>query len=126
VTAKIHHVGIAVPNLERAAEFFREVFGVEPRAVQVEGVRNLYMVFANLEIQICEDSARLGDAPFGRLEHIAIQVDDLDDTADRLAAHGVKLTSPEHTEVRQYRNNFTTEDGGVGVMFQLIDERAGK
>jgi len=122
--ARVHHVGIAVPNLEEAAKFFYDVFGVGTQKVESEQVRNLYIQFENFTIQICEDPARLAGAPFGRLDHIAIQVDDLDETTQRLKERGVEMVWDPPVSLRQFRSNFTTEQGGVGVQFQLGDELA--
>jgi hypothetical protein len=75
-------------------------------------------------VQICEDPARLAGAEFGRLDHIAIQVDDLEDTTKRLAEQGVQMVWDPPVTVQQYGTNFTTDHGGVGVQFQLSDELA--
>lgn len=124
MAARVHHIGITVPNLEAAAKFFYEVFGVGTQKVESEQVKNLYIPFENFILQICEDPARLGGAPFGRLDHIAIEVDDLDVTTERLKSHGVEMVWDPPVVVEKYRSNFTTEDGGVGVQFQLADELA--
>src|SRR3974390_1004895 len=120
--ARVHHVGIAVPNLEEAAKFFYDVFGVGTQKVESEQVRNLYIQFENFTIQICEDPARLAGAPFGRLDHIAIQVDDLDETTQRLKERGVEMVWDPPVSVKEQRCNFTTDQGGVGVQFQLGDD----
>jgi catechol 2,3-dioxygenase-like lactoylglutathione lyase family enzyme len=124
MAARVHHIGITVPNLEAAAKFFHDVFGVGTRSVEDEKAKNLYIPFGDFQLQICEDPNRLGDAPFGRLDHIALNVDDLDETTERLKAHGVEMVWDPPTTLRQYRINFTTEHGGVGVQFQLSDELA--
>jgi catechol 2,3-dioxygenase-like lactoylglutathione lyase family enzyme len=124
MAARVHHIGIAVPDMETAVKFFREVFGVGSRAVESEKVKNLYIEFENFTVQVCEDPDRCAGAPFGRLDHIAIEVDDLDETADRLEAHGVDVVWERPAVMRQYRTHFTTEQGGVGVQFQLSDTLA--
>jgi catechol 2,3-dioxygenase-like lactoylglutathione lyase family enzyme len=124
MAARIHHIGITVPNLETAAKFFFEVFGVETEKVESEKVKNLYLTFENLKLQICEDPTRLGGAEFGRLDHIAVSVDDLDETTRNLKAHGVDVVWDPHVVLHQYRSNFSTDKGGVGVQFQLNDELA--
>lgn len=122
MAAKVHHVGIAVPNLAEAARFFYEVFGVGSAKVEAEQVKNLYIEFGGVQLQIMEDPGRLAGEPFGRLDHIAIQVDDLDETAERLKAKGVNMAWDMPVRVEQYRSTFTTDEGGVGVVFQLSDE----
>lgn len=124
MAARIHHIGIAVPNLQEAAKFFYEVFGVGSQHVAAEQLKNLYIQFENLSLQIVEDPARLAGAKFGRMDHIAIHVDDLDDTTKRLKEHGVDVVWNPPVKLEQWRNNFTTEEGGVGVQFQLADQLA--
>jgi len=123
MAATIHHVGIAVPDLQKAVKFFNDVFGVGSARVESDQVKNLYIDFENFTLQIMEDPGRLRGETFGRLDHIAIMVDDLDQTTERLAAHGVTMAWDKPVRVEQYRSNFTNQDGGVGVVFQLGDER---
>jgi predicted enzyme related to lactoylglutathione lyase len=124
MAARVHHVGIAVPDLQKAARFFADVFGVTSTQVESDEVRNIYLEFENFTLQITEDPGRLHGEPFGRLDHIAINVDDLDETTARLAEHKVSMAWEMPVRVEQYRSNFTRRDGGVGVVFQLADEHA--
>jgi len=119
---RVNHVGIVVPSLEKAAKFFHEVFGVGTSAVESPLVKNLYLKFENFTLQICEDPARLGGAQFGRLDHIAFDVDDLDETQARLKEHGIYMVWDPHAGSKTGRANFTTDKGGVGVQFQLADK----
>ncbi|WOX07028.1 VOC family protein [Microbulbifer pacificus] len=125
MTARVNHVGIAVPDLKKATKFFADVFGVTTVEVESDQVKNLYLKFENFTIQIMEDPGRLSGAPFGRLDHIAIDVDDLDETVKRLEGHDVQMAWDMPVRVEQYRSNFTTENGGVGVVFQISDEHGG-
>jgi len=120
--SKVHDIGIAVPNLQQAAEFFQHVFGVCSARVESDEVKNLYIDFENFTLHTMEDPGRLRGEPFGRLDHIAVMVDDLDETTERLAERGVTMAWEKPVRAARYRSNFTNEDGGVGVVFQLADE----
>lgn len=122
MAARVHHVGITVPDLQKAAKFFYDVFGVGTEKVESEQVKNLYVQFENFSLQIVEDPARLNGAPFGRLDHIAINVDDIDETAKKLKEHGCNLVWDVPVIVQHMRCQFTGQQGGVGVVFQLGDE----
>ena len=61
---------------------------------------------------------------FANCCHIAINVDDLDETTARLKEYDVSMVWDAPVRVKQYRSNFTRRDGGVGVVFQLADELA--
>ena len=121
--AKVHHVGIAVPNLKKAAQFFSDVFGVENIHVESDQVKNLYIQFGDFYLQIMEDPGRLRGELFGRLDHVAINVENIDETVLRLQKYGVSMVWDKPVRAGQYRCNFTNEEGGVGVVFQLGDER---
>ncbi|MXO60650.1 hypothetical protein GRI89_13985 [Altererythrobacter salegens] len=122
MAAKVHHVGISVPDLDRAVKFFADVFGVTSAKVESDEVRNLYLEFENFTLQITEDPGRLYGETFGRLDHIAITVDDLDTTVQRLQDHDVAMVWEKPVRVGDVRCNFTRRQGGVGVVFQLSDE----
>ncbi|WP_066554681.1 VOC family protein [Croceicoccus bisphenolivorans] len=122
MAAKVHHVGISVPNLDHAVKFFADVFGVKSAKVESDEVRNLYLEFENFTLQITEDPGRLYGEKFGRLDHIAMVVDNMDETAKALKDYDVDVVWDPPVRVQHYRSNFTRRNGGVGVVFQLTDE----
>jgi methylmalonyl-CoA epimerase len=96
----IHHVGVAVPDLDEAVATYERLFGgrLEHRErVDEQGVEAASMRVGNSRIELL---AALGDdTPVGRflakrgpgMHHVAYEVEDLRGELERLAASGVEL-----------------------------------
>jgi catechol 2,3-dioxygenase-like lactoylglutathione lyase family enzyme len=123
---QLNHVGIAVADLQAADRFMTEVLGLD----RVDGPPDpsqtaaMYRCGA-IEIQLVQDAERLAGAPVGRLEHIAIDVEDLTALEARLCAAGAELQYEEPVvwgDSQRFRTQFTRETGGsLGVKFQLTE-----
>jgi catechol 2,3-dioxygenase-like lactoylglutathione lyase family enzyme len=82
--ARIKHVAIRTANPEKTAAFYREVFGLKQVGLGKNGV---YLSDGHINLAILkphDDTARSG------VEHIGFQVEDLQDTLDRLEKVGGK------------------------------------
>jgi methylmalonyl-CoA/ethylmalonyl-CoA epimerase len=100
----IHHVGVAVPDLDEAVQTYERLFGgrLEHRArVDEQGVEAATMRVGNDRIELL---AALGDdTPVGRflakrgpgMHHIAYEVDDIAAALVELTAAGVELIDAE-------------------------------
>lgn len=97
---KIHHVGIAVYDLEDALKFYRDTLGLRVHAaaeVQDQGVRAALLTIGESEIELLEplspDSAvgkflqRKGEG----LHHICFQTPDVDAELEGVREKGVEL-----------------------------------
>ena len=97
---KIHHVGIVVPNLEKAMEFWRDLLGlavVKTAVVQDQGVKAALLHAGESEIELLEPLmpengvgrflARRG----GGLHHVCFETDNVEDELGRARANGVQL-----------------------------------
>jgi methylmalonyl-CoA/ethylmalonyl-CoA epimerase len=100
----IHHVGVAVVDLDEAVKTYERLFGgrLEHRArVEEQGVEAATIRVGQDRIELL---APLGeDTPVGRflakrgpgMHHIAYEVDDVATALDELAAAGVELIDSE-------------------------------
>jgi methylmalonyl-CoA/ethylmalonyl-CoA epimerase len=100
----IHHVGIAVPNLDEAVRTYERLFGgrLEHRArVEEQGVEAATIRVGEGRIELL---AALGDdTPVGRflakrgpgMHHVAYEVDDVAAALSELAAAGAELIDSE-------------------------------
>ena len=97
---KIHHIGIAVHNMEESLKFYRDVLGLHVHAsaeVQDQGVKAALLTIGQSEIELLEplspDSAvgkflaRKGEG----LHHICFQTPDVDGELAELKRKGVEL-----------------------------------
>ena len=95
------HVSIVVPDIEAAARMLADRYGlaVGKRMVnEQQGVRLAYVELANGKIELMEPSRPgspiakfLERNPKGGIHHLALNVDDMEQTAQMIGASGVRL-----------------------------------
>ena len=126
--ARVHHVGVVVASLERTGAFVRDVMGLdlalEPPPLP-DGVRTAFYSSEGARVELIEipDSKarakRLGDDE-GRVEHIALEVDDVHAWMARLRAKGVRFTTDEPVRVRENEAVWTVPETSAGFVWQLF------
>ncbi|MEV4315756.1 methylmalonyl-CoA epimerase [Actinocrispum sp. NPDC049592] len=135
VTA-IDHVGIAVPDLDEAIEFYRSAFGLEVTAEEVneeQGVREAMLrvpgddgtgTAIQLLAPLSPDStigkfiARNGPG----MQQLAYRVADIDEASDGARANGLNVVfdSPRHG-TQNSRTNFIHPKSAGGVLVELVE-----
>ncbi len=102
---RLHHVGIVVGDLEASVAWYREHFGFEHQYdFAFRGAQATMVVRgdARLEFFQVEGAAPMASGRqeietnlrIGGINHLALAVDDLDETVAALAARGVEIASP--------------------------------
>ena len=95
---RIAHVGIAVPEIETALAFYRDVLGLEPRAPEVaDGATIVALPFGECEVELL--APRNAEGPIARflarrgpgIHHVCYRVVDLDAALDTCRAAGYRL-----------------------------------
>ena len=129
----IHHVGIAVTDLETSVESYRRTLGVEPthrERVDDQGVEEVLFALGTSSIQLL--GALDAETPVGRflaargpgLHHVAYRVDDVAEALSRLRNEGVRLV--DEAPRRGSRDTLIAfvhpKDMG-GVLIELVEER---
>jgi methylmalonyl-CoA/ethylmalonyl-CoA epimerase len=104
VARGIHHLGVAVHDLNEAVDTYERLFGAEVEhrgRVEDQGVEAAAMLVGSGRVELL---APLGeDTPVGRflakrgpgMHHVAYEVDDVRAELDRLAAGGAELIDSE-------------------------------
>ena len=98
--ADVHHLGIAVVNLDEALSTYERLFGamLEHRdSVSDQGVEAASMLVGDSRIELLEPTG--ADTPVGRflakrgpgMHHVAFRVEDVSAELERLAEAGVQL-----------------------------------
>jgi catechol 2,3-dioxygenase-like lactoylglutathione lyase family enzyme len=132
---RFDHIGVIVGDLDAARTFARDVLGLgEPVGEFRADEFGLSGEFFDLEtgrlemFRFDEPGERLPPDGTPRIDHIAVEVDDLDAEVERLSAHGVEFTGPldpapvdSPVELRGKRHLWTRPETSGGVMFQLIE-----
>jgi len=127
---RVHHIGVAVSDLERAGELLAVTFGL-PLVREHRGGNpsTAFYRCGEVEIELLEHSrpedraAWLAGDRLGRIEHIAIEVDDLDSTLHALEALGVACeparSGPLGVSAR------TRPETTTGIVLQLLEPAPG-
>ncbi len=98
---KLNHVAIAVPDLEKAANTYRQTLGAkvsEPHPVPAHGVTVVFVELPNTKIELLHP---LGDKspiakfleknPDGGMHHMCFEVEDIIAARDTLKAAGARV-----------------------------------
>jgi methylmalonyl-CoA/ethylmalonyl-CoA epimerase len=126
----IHHLGVAVRDLDEAVDTYERLFGaeVEHRAqVEEQGVEAAAVLVGSGRVELL---APLGDGtPVGRflakrgpgMHHVAYEVDDVQAELDRLAAQGAELIDAEpHQGLFGLQVAFVHPDAVHGVLTEVV------
>ena len=132
---RFDHIGVLVSDLDAACTFARDVLGLGEPATEFRadeyGLSGVFYGLGSGRLEMLrfdEPGDRLPPGETSRIDHIAVEVDDLDGEMERLAAHGVRFQGPldpapvdTPIELRGRRHVWTRPETSGGVMFQLID-----
>lgn len=131
---ELHHVAVAVPSLDEAIPFYRDVLGYrvdEPRLVADQRVRVAFATRDSSRVELLEPTdTESGVARFvaerGRptLHHLCFVVDDLAGTLVRLAAEGVELVDHSPRPGVEGLVAFLHPRAANGVLVELIDRES--
>ena len=87
---KIDHIGIVVPDMEKALEHYKNVFnkqGSKPIISESQNVKISFIEFANIKLELIEPLSKkspisnfLKKNPLGGMHHIGLEVDDFNNT----------------------------------------------
>jgi methylmalonyl-CoA/ethylmalonyl-CoA epimerase len=126
----IHHLGVAVHDLDDAVDTYERLFGaeLEHRArVEDQGVEAAAVLVGSGRVELL---AALGDeTPVGKflasngpgMHHIAYEVDDLDGELSRLSAEGAELIDEEPRQgLFGLQVAFVHPDAVHGVLTEVV------
>ena len=128
---RIHHIGIAVEDLDSALELYRDALGAElaeRREVPAEGVEIAFLPVGESEIELLRPlNIEKGIGRFitergEGIHHICLLVDDIDAVAGKLVDQGARMA----TEIRSHpdgtRYAFVHPKSAHGVLIELYEE----
>ncbi len=127
----IDHLGIAVKSLAEAKSFY-EKLGLKPmpeETVAAEQVRLSMVPVGESRIELLEPTSP--DSPIGKflakrgegLHHVALHVDDLSATVERLKADGTRLISDEiKIGAGGHMYVFVHPSSAGGVLLELVED----
>jgi len=129
--SEIDHLGIAVKSLAEAKKFY-ELLGLKPmpeETVEAEKVKLSMVPVGESRIELLEPTSP--DSPIGKflakrgegLHHVALHVDDLSGTVERLKASGTRLISNEiKVGAGGHLYVFVHPSSAGGVLLELVED----
>jgi len=129
--SQIDHLGIAVKSLAEATKFY-EKLGLKPmpqETVESEQVRLSMVPVGESRIELLEPTSP--ESPIGKflakrgegLHHVALHVDDLSATVERLKATGTRLVSDEiKVGAGGHLYVFVHPSSAGGVLLELVED----
>ncbi len=128
---RLDHIAVIVESVDRMGAFLTDVLHMDLAvAREFPDMRTHFYTYGDAQIELIEPlteegrSTRLGDTE-ARLEHIAIQVDDLPATIAELTPKGVRADS-EPRAIGPNLSIWTLPETSGGVQFQFIQKDAVK
>jgi len=98
---RLNHVAIAVRDIAKAAEVYRDTLGAdvsEPLPLPQQGVTTVFITLPNTKIELLEPLGEnspiakfLERNPDGGIHHVCYEVDDIIAARDRLKAQGARV-----------------------------------
>ncbi len=134
IAPRVHHIGIAVADLDAAEEIVRGRLGFplvrREDAAETRGVRAAFFDAGNVEIELLwhadpgENRSWLGGAAQARVEHIALQVPDLERAMEALKALGVELAPARPGPIGPSARTLPESSGGITYQVLQFEDPA--
>jgi len=126
---RIHHLTVAVRDVERARDTFEALFGAaaeEPRDIEAFGVLTRDLAVGESMLQLA--APRGPESPITRFierkgegfYNLALEVDDLDAAVGELTERGIKVSEPIEA-TPGLRSAFVTMAATHGLSLQLVE-----
>jgi len=126
---RIAHVGIAVPDLDAALAFYRDVLGLTPRpAEQADGATIVSLPFGEAEVELL--APLTADGPIAKflerrgpgIHHLCYRVPDLDAALAACRAAGYRLIDDvPRTGAGGHRIAFVHPKATAGILLELTE-----
>jgi methylmalonyl-CoA epimerase len=128
---KVDHIGIAVKSLTEAVKVYQDAIGLEVSGydeVDDQGVRVAMLTIGESRIELLEPTRE--DSPIEKfmmkrgegIHHIAVRVDDIEQSLERLKASGVRLIDSTPRRGAHYaRIAFIHPSSTHGVLLELVE-----
>ena len=126
---RLHHIGVAVKNLDEALAAYDGLLGLKPSRIETmpdQGVKAALIAIGDTEIELMEavDAnsavAKFLDRRGEGLHHICLEVDDVDQELRSLAAKGVELVDQQGRPGLAGKVGFLHPRAAKGVLIELV------
>jgi len=121
----LHHAGLYVASLERSIAFYGGAFGLEvAERFSFGGEQLAFLRVGQARLELIESSAsRVRTSSAGVVDHVALEVDDLDALIGRLVQQAVTLLDPAPVPVPALNARILFCEGPDGERIELLEAR---
>lgn len=128
---RIDHVGIAIADVAAAKKLYEDLLGLKltrEEVVSDQGVRTYFYPIAGVKLELLESTTP--DGPIARhlekrgpgMQHLAVEVDDIEGAIAELKAKGVRmLDDVPRRGVEDTRIAFVHPKDTHGVLLELVE-----
>lgn len=128
---RIDHVGIAIADVDQARRLYEDVLGLtltREEVVTDQGVRTFFYPIAGVKLELLGSISP--DGPIARhiekrgagLQHLAVEVDDIEAAIAELKSKGVRmLDDAPRKGVENTRIAFVHPKDTLGVLLELVE-----
>ncbi len=126
---RIAHIGIAVPDLQKALAFYRDVLGVAPHPPETaDGATIVALPFGEAQVELLEPQDP--ESPVAKflakrgpgIHHVCYRVPDLDAALDACRAAGYRLVDEvPRTGAGGHRIAFVHPKATEGILLELTE-----
>ncbi len=128
----LNHVGVAVPDIEKALEFYREVLGAtsctEPKILAPQGVKYAFVNLPTGQVELIEpygDTSPiprfLEKNPKGGQHHICFEVVDIHDAKALMEKKGMRVLGEPRIGAHGTPVVFLHPGDAGGVLIELME-----
>jgi len=130
---RVDHIGIVVRDIDETAALYEKAFGLKPERVETilaeqwKGKIAVFELSEGAEIELIQpidvpELAQFLEERGQGLHHIALVLDDIDETLKSLAAKGVKLRDKEARRGLAGMIAFVDAEATGGVLIELVQK----
>ena len=128
----IHHIGIAVKNLDEAIQAYENTLGIQVESTHdasSRGIRVAMLSVGNARLELVEPvgkesaMAQYIESHGEGIHHIGFEVDDISKELEALSAKGIKLRDREPRQGVTGTIAFLHPEAMNGVLVELIEKK---
>lgn len=128
----LNHVGVAVPDIEKAIAFYRDVLGAtditEPKALPPQGVTYAFVNLPSGQVELIEPYGEtspilkfLERNPKGGQHHICFEVEDIHEAKTEMENRGMRVLNEPRIGAHGTLVVFLHPGDSGGVLIELME-----
>ncbi len=127
---KFNHVGIAVKNLDKAVEFFKEIYGAKllwKNKFEDQRIESAFITIGEAQFELTAGLSpesvitKFIEKRGEGIHHISLEVDEFDKVIDEFKRKGLRVISEADTQ--DFKAAFIHPIGHFGILTEIIQPK---